>query len=72
MKRVGLRAKAAAVGAGMAGTPGIAGKLFSALGNEGINIVAIAQGSSECSISVVVGTDDVAMAVQEIHKLIVA
>lgn len=60
-----------AVGAGMAGTPGIAGKLFSALGNEGINIVAIAQGSSECSISVVVGTDDVATAVQEIHKLIV-
>lgn len=60
-----------AVGAGMAGTPGVAGKLFTALGNNAINIVAIAQGSSECSISMVVSTEDVAAAVQEIHKLIV-
>ena len=58
------------VGAGMRGTPGIAGRLFSALGDAAINIVAIAQGSSECSISVVVGTADVPAAVQCIHNLV--
>ncbi len=59
------------VGAGMQGTPGIAGKLFSSLGNAGINIIAIAQGSSECSISLVVDSAETKAAVQCIHQLIV-
>ncbi|MDX1688386.1 MAG: aspartate kinase, monofunctional class [Candidatus Promineifilaceae bacterium] len=58
------------VGAGMRGTPGIAGRIFSALGREGINIIAIAQGSSECSISLVVDAADTAGAVQHIHTLL--
>ncbi len=59
------------VGAGMRGTPGIAGRLFSSLGNHPVNIIAIAQGSSECSISIVVEGKDTANAEQAIHKLIV-
>lgn len=58
------------VGAGMRGTPGIAGRLFTVLGEAGINIVAIAQGSSECSISIVVDVADVQTAVRRIHGLI--
>jgi aspartate kinase len=58
------------VGAGMRGTPGIAGRLFSALGRETVNIIAIAQGSSECSISMVVADDDAAAAEKAIHGLI--
>lgn len=58
------------VGAGMRGTPGIAGRLFSALGSAGINIIAIAQGSSECSISMVVDEVDTAAAVRQIHTLL--
>jgi aspartate kinase len=42
------------VGAGMRQTPGIAGKVFSALGEQRANVIAIAQGSSEVSISLVV------------------
>lgn len=58
------------VGAGMRGTPGIAGRIFGALGSQGVNIVAIAQGSSECSISLVVDGADTAAAVQHIHALL--
>jgi aspartate kinase len=43
-----------AVGGGMRGTPGVAGRLFGALGRRGVNVIAIAQGSSELSISCVV------------------
>ncbi|HZM22778.1 MAG TPA: aspartate kinase, partial [Anaerolineales bacterium] len=39
------------VGAGMRHTPGVAGKVFGQLGNNGVNVLAIAQGSSEVSIS---------------------
>ncbi len=46
------------VGAGMRGTPGISGRVFSALGDNRINVIAIAQGSSECSISIVVDAED--------------
>ncbi len=42
------------IGDNMVGTPGIAGKIFSALGDAGISILAIAQGSSERSISFVI------------------
>lgn len=58
-----------AVGAGMRGTPGVASRVFSVLGEQGINIIAIAQGSSECSISLVVSTDDTDAAVRSIHSL---
>jgi len=58
------------VGAGMRGTPGIAGRIFSALGDDGINIIAIAQGSSECSISLVVDAADTVGAVQNVHGLL--
>ena len=59
------------VGAGMRHTPGIAGKVFSALGNAGVNVIAIAQGSSECSISLVVDAPDANSAITAIHELIV-
>ncbi len=57
----------AVVGAAMREHPGIAGRLFSILGERGINVRAIAQGSSELNISVVVKRDDEARAVQAIH-----
>jgi bifunctional aspartokinase / homoserine dehydrogenase 1 len=60
-----------AVGAGMRGTPGIAGQIFSALGEGRVNVIAIAQGSSECSISMVVDGVDTGTAVGWIHDLIV-
>jgi bifunctional aspartokinase / homoserine dehydrogenase 1 len=58
------------VGAGMRGTPGIAGQIFSALGQNGVNVIAIAQGSSECGISLVVDAADGGTAVNHIHALI--
>jgi aspartate kinase len=57
----------AVVGAGMRGTPGIAGRVFSALGEAGINVIAMAQGSSEVNISLVVSEDDADAAVRRIH-----
>lgn len=60
------------VGAGMRGTPGISGALFTALGNHHVNIIAIAQGSSECSISLVIDGNETANAVSHIHEVIVA
>jgi bifunctional aspartokinase / homoserine dehydrogenase 1 len=59
------------VGAGMRGTPGVAGQVFGVLGRERINIHAIAQGSSECSISLVVDARDADQAVAHIHELTV-
>jgi len=59
------------VGAGMRHTPGVAGKVFSQLGNNGVNVLAIAQGSSEVSISLVVDTADTENAVKALHQLIV-
>jgi len=58
------------VGAGMKHTPGIAGRIFSALGETNVNIVAIAQGSTECSISLVVNANEADNAVRAIHRLI--
>ena len=60
-----------AVGAGLRKTPGIAGRIFSALGKVGINVIAIAQGSSEYSISIVVAEVDANKAVQQIHKEVI-
>ena len=59
------------VGAGMRHTVGVAGKVFSQLGNNGVNILAIAQGSSEVSISLVVDTLDTERAVRALHELII-
>ena len=58
----------AVVGDGMAGQPGIAAKFFSALGKAGVNIRAIAQGSSERNISVVVESSDIHRALRAAHS----
>ncbi|MQY63374.1 MAG: ACT domain-containing protein, partial [Calditrichaeota bacterium] len=55
------------VGENMRGRYGIAGKVFSALGRNKINVVAIAQGSSEYSISMVLKAADRRLAVDAIH-----
>ena len=52
-------------------TPGVAGKVFSQLGNNNVNVLAIAQGSSEVSISLVVDAADTENAVKALHGLIV-
>lgn len=57
----------ATVGDGMKHHPGTSGRMFSALGKNGINIVAIAQGSSERNISVVIRQADVAKALNALH-----
>ncbi len=57
----------AIVGEGMRYLPGISGRLFQALGKNGINVVAIAQGSSELNISVVVPAADETKALNAIH-----
>jgi len=57
----------AVVGDRMQGMPGIAGRTFSALGQRGINIIAIAQGSSEYNVSLVVRSDAMRDAVQALH-----
>ncbi len=57
----------AVVGAAMRELPGIAGRLFSVLGERGVNVRAIAQGSSELNISLVVKRPDKAAAVRAIH-----
>lgn len=58
-----------AVGSGMRGTPGVAGRVFSVMGENSINVVAIAQGSSECSISFVVEEAELKRAVVALHDL---
>ncbi|GAB4499872.1 MAG: aspartate kinase [Anaerolineales bacterium] len=58
------------VGAGMRNTPGIAGRIFSALGQAQVNVIAIAQGSSEVSVSLLVAAEDAARAVQAVHALV--
>jgi aspartate kinase len=57
----------AAVGEGMRGTPGVAARVFGALGRAKVNVMAIAQGSSELNISLVVGETDRDKAVRAIH-----
>jgi aspartate kinase len=60
-----------AVGAGLRHTPGIAGRIFSALGKVEINVIAIAQGSSEYSISIVVTERDADHAMRQIHQEVI-
>lgn len=61
----------AAVGDNMAQSPGIAGQFFSALGKSGINVRAIAQGSSERNISAVIDTEGAVKALRTVHSAFV-
>ena len=58
----------ALVGDNMRNHPGISGRMFSALGKNGVNIRAIAQGSSEKNISAVIGVGDVKKAINVLHE----
>lgn len=64
-KDVGL---IAVVGEGMRGTPGLAGRIFTAISKRDINIIAIAQGSSELTIAIVVRRAGLESAVKAIHS----
>ncbi len=57
----------AVIGENMRGTPGISGRIFSALGRAAVNVLAIAQGSSERNISLVIAREDMQKALQTIH-----
>jgi aspartokinase/homoserine dehydrogenase 1 len=57
----------AVVGDGMAGTPGVAARLFASLGRAGINVRVIAQGSSERNISVAIDEVDAHRALRAVH-----
>jgi aspartate kinase len=63
-RNVGLLA---AVGEGMHGKPGTAGRIFSAISRVQVNIIAISQGSSEITIAVVVRRDGLEKAVRAVH-----
>jgi len=58
----------AVVGSGMKSASGVSGKFFHALGRNGVNVVAIAQGSSESSISAVISRQDEAKALNAVHE----
>lgn len=58
----------AVVGEGMRGTPGLAGRVFTAISREEINIIAIAQGSSELTIGIIVRLDGLERAVRAVHE----
>ena len=57
----------AVVGEGMRGKPGLAGRIFTAISRERVNIIAIAQGSSESTIAIVVRRDGLEKAVRAVH-----
>ena len=56
------------VGSGMAGTPGVSARVFSAMGQARINVMMISQAASEHNISFVVSSKDAEKAVQELHR----
>ncbi len=58
----------AVVGDGMKHSPGTSGRMFGGLGRNGINVMAIAQGSSERNISAVVRQSDIAKALNALHE----
>ncbi|MBS3784602.1 MAG: aspartate kinase [Anaerolineae bacterium] len=60
-----------AVGSGLRTTPGVGARIFGALAGAEINVIAVAQGSSECSISLAVDAKDAAHAVQRIHHEVI-
>lgn len=57
------------VGVGIHERPGVAARVFGAIADAGVNILVIAQGSSECSISIVVAASDGDIAVKALHEL---
>jgi aspartate kinase len=57
----------AIVGEGMRGAPGLAGRIFTAISREKVNIIAIAQGSSELTIAIVVRREGLEKAVRAVH-----
>jgi len=57
------------IGAGMANTPGIAGKVFTTLGNNNINVRAIAQGSSELNITAIIERKDCKRAINVLYDI---
>jgi len=58
----------AVVGEGMQGKPGLAGRIFTAISREEVNVIAIAQGSNELTIAIVVRRDGLEKAVQAVHR----
>lgn len=58
----------AVIGENMRNQPGVSGRLFQALGNNGISVVATAQGSSELNISVVIHKKDLVKALNSLHQ----
>jgi aspartokinase/homoserine dehydrogenase 1 len=71
VQRVGITrncAIVAVVGDDMAGMPGSAGRFFGTLGQAGINVRAIAQGSSERNISAVIDAKDMTRAIRAVHS----
>ncbi len=58
----------AVIGENMRNTPGISAKMFTALGRNGINVVAIAQGSSELNLSIVIGFSNLTKALNVLHE----
>jgi aspartokinase/homoserine dehydrogenase 1 len=58
----------AVVGEGMRGMPGLAGRVFTAISREEVNIIAIAQGSSELTIGIIVRVDKLDRAVRAVHE----
>ncbi len=59
------------VGAGMLSTPGVASRVFGALGEVNVNMLAIAHGASNYCLSMVVESNATETAVRQIHKLVV-
>ena len=62
----------AVIGAGMLHTPGVAGKIFTSLGNNGVNVRAIAQGSSELNITFIIERQDCKKAVNTLYNAFIA
>jgi len=58
------------VGSAIQKVPGVAGRVFGAIGDAGVNIIAIAMGSSECSISLAVASADARTALRSVHRLL--
>jgi len=59
------------VGAGMRRQPGVAARVFGALAEGEVNVIAIAQGTGDYCLSMVVNARDTEVAVSQIHKLVV-
>ncbi|HLA44065.1 MAG TPA: ACT domain-containing protein, partial [Aggregatilineales bacterium] len=58
------------VGAGMLSMSGVAARIFGALGEAQVNVLAIAQGASEFSVSMLVHSNDASRAVQALHEMV--